>query len=673
MSLSRPLLSTALLSAALAASSSAASDELLPARQFATKGPVSHVALGDFDGDGALDALATSFFGLNALRGDGHGALGAYALIHAGATSPTKVTLAPLDAVAGDEVLVADSSPPRVIVLHDGGAGTLVISTTMPLAAAASDLLTGDADGDGDADVIAVAANGSGCVLARNTGAGAFLPATAIAGTAGALGAALGDLDGDGALDLVLARANGIATLAGTGSGAFGTPQAMALREGTDTVALGDLDGNGTLDAVCARSGQDTLHALLGDGEGQLVPAQTLAGHGNVFALALLDLSQDGRADLVLNTGDELLIFQADGTGTLLAPHALDIGTSFECALGDLDGDLRPDLVVPAFAADALTVLRAVGKGQFEAPVATALPFGSYDELVATDMDGDGDPDAVLIDLEFSRVVTWLDEDGVFVQGASVHDGFPQEVAAGDLDGDGDADIVITFHNGSDAHVWTNAGGSFTGPVAHALGLFAGSPVLADVNEDGALDLLAIGGSGPSLLVARGTGAGGFLPTVAAASVPQTSRLVLGDVTGDGHADAVLAGVSFSGGQAGLLRALAGDGDGGFASLGQASGGLLLTDVALADLDRDGDLDAAACQHEDFTPSSGPLVVFTNDGAGHFAATAELPVHARSLASGDMDGDGFTDLVAGESFSGSATLLRATAPGQLTITSHEAG
>ncbi|MDF1767820.1 VCBS repeat-containing protein [Maricaulis sp.] len=64
-------------------------------------------------------------------------------------------------------------------------------------------------------------------------------------------------------------------------------------------------------------------------------------------------------------------------------------------------------------------------------------------------------------------------------------------------------------------------------------------------------------------------------------------------------------------------------------------------EAALADLDGDGDLDAAIAR------DLLPVLLLFNDGAGHFSEARELgPVaQARSIAAADLDGDGDLDLV----------------------------
>lgn len=116
---------------------------------------------------------------------------------------------------------------------------------------------------------------------------------------------------------------------------------------------------------------------------------------------------------------------------------------------------------------------------------------------------------------------------------------------------------------------------------------------------------------------------------------------VVADMNGDGHADIVIAV------ERGANRLLLGDGRGGFAD---GSTALPRTardseDVALADIDRDGDLDIAIANEDDLIPE-----LYRNDGGGRFADVSARIAHrvkANAVLAFDADGDGVTDLFFG--------------------------
>jgi uncharacterized repeat protein (TIGR01451 family) len=115
--------------------------------------------------------------------------------------------------------------------------------------------------------------------------------------------------------------------------------------------------------------------------------------------------------------------------------------------------------------------------------------------------------------------------------------------------------------------------------------------------------------------------------------------VALGDLDGDGDLDAFIANGS-QGSHDGANRVWTNDGHGSFTNSGQTLGSSNSRDATLGDVDNDGDLDA-------FVSNQGGNKVWLNDGSGAFTDSGQSLGSANSFgtALGDVDSDGDLDAV----------------------------
>src|SRR5436309_2815474 len=131
---------------------------------------------------------------------------------------------------------------------------------------------------------------------------------------------------------------------------------------------------------------------------------------------------------------------------TLFAAPFLSFETgigSRSVAIGDLNGDGRPDLA--AANASSTTVSVLLGNGDGTVGVKADYGTGSYPNSVAIgDLDGDGKPDLATANVGSNTVSVLLgNSDGTFgVMTDFVTGGASFSVAIGDLDGDGKLDLA---------------------------------------------------------------------------------------------------------------------------------------------------------------------------------------------------------------------------------------
>lgn len=291
---------------------------------------------------------------------------------------------------------------------------------------------------------------------------------------------------------------------------------------------------------------------------------------------------------------------------------------------------------------------------------------GSYDTggryawgVAVADLNADGNPDVVVSNFNSGTVSVLLGNGHgwfgppLIYYGAPGRGG-PAAVAVGDVNGDGIPDIVAAdYWVGQDCGLGIllgNGDGTFrTTFLPHVRGVT--SIVIADLNADGKLDVaLAFGPVG----VLLGNGDGTFQPQVtyswgSGGGVGWGSNLAVTDVNGDGKPDLVVAtGNSNYPYGTGTLAVLLGNGDGTFqTAVTYTSGGSYANTLATGDVNGDGMPDIIAGNRCIASPC-GTVSVLLGNGDGTFRFPVPYsPGGAQpySVSVADLDGDGKRDLV----------------------------
>jgi len=233
--------------------------------------------------------------------------------------------------------------------------------------------------------------------------------------------------------------------------------------------------------------------------------------------------------------------------------------------------------------------------------------------------------------------------------------------ANGDIDGDGDQDLLVAEGDWDSIVVLENDGsGAF--PTSTQLSLQENRELeLVDLDGDGDLDLIAtwmkfVTSSRQEGWVAifPGLGDGNFGPRtdLQIGVVGEGISVAVGDLDGDGDPD--LAGINFQANHGTPtdpyteLRLLMNDGAGAFTLTQSQVFAYHSREIALLDVDADGDLDLCIANDRIATPTAAVVRLITNDGTGFFlpAGTLPLPGTAYIFDVGDVTGDGREDLLA---------------------------
>ena len=135
-----------------------------------------------------------------------------------------------------------------------------------------------------------------------------------------------------------------------------------------------------------------------------------------------------------------------------------------------------------------------LGDGSFANPVEYSYVGTSSPPLALGDANGDGITDVLLAGSKDFRMVLFLGhEDGTFEQARDYATGNTLSVAIADIDGDGHADLLSGSPHANEplVYVWRGlGGGEFEATAGIEIPTRSGRIAVADLNQDGGLDLV---------------------------------------------------------------------------------------------------------------------------------------------------------------------------------------
>ncbi|MCY1067990.1 VCBS repeat-containing protein [Nannocystis sp. RBIL2] len=649
----------------------------------------------DLDGDGAPELIASlPAASAVAVVDPRSSAVRAYPAGH----RPWALAIGDVDGDARRDVVVADGGPdesPGVAVerelhvLRGAGDGTLKRASASPSGRSVAWLELADHDGDGDLDAIA-RTPATAALVHRNDGDGGFSSPTALPffdvfPDGG--GMAVGPVAGSGLMSLAVPQGRVLSTWVGKGATWLGHveeyvlgstawvgagPDERVLVGGHSFVAAfawqasatpvevwrsevvssdfsdmvlvtGHLDGDHLLDFAVAARG--ALHLFHGRADLGFFLSAQFELDDRVTAMVIADVTGDGRADVVLNEGPHVrAMFGGGGDG----PDVL--GPSF--ALGVPALALVP-LRAGANQPVAIAAMPIPSVGEVEVPGAAVMRFAAdgaatvdvltdalfVDALVAVDVDEDDvDEPLILGRRDGVTVLTRMTPDGAgfspgvehdlaALSGLTPEEGYYRQLSAADVDGDGQPEVFARF--GAQAVRITG----LVDDVPEVFESTVGVPThFRDVDGDERLDALHVDVSGFDYW--RGGGDGTFAEERVSYGFPRSHALALAS---EPDAQFDVAQLAYDAVATHIVREVMRPVEAGepFDFHGRAD------QFVSADLDLDGVDDVATVSDGGgvawmWGSEAGPLGRVDGDS---------LLGGANTLAVGDLDGDGFAEVI----------------------------
>ena len=389
-----PLLGCLLAAASMTASAQIAFTAQLPM----TTGPNPRsIAVGDFNGDGKLD-LAVAMYGNNDVyiyTGNGDGTF-SYSGFRAVGVNPNSIVAIDLNGDGILDLATANLGSGTVSVLIGNGTaghgdGTFKAAVAYAVGSLPTSIAAGSFNPNGYADLV-TANQGNVC------GAPPFAPCGTVS----------------------LLRNNGDGTFY---SGATLYPQFLP-----DRVATGVFTASGDSDLVVSSYSGSSFKIYKGDGGGGF-PGANSYFVASAYAVAAADFNGDGKKDLVISRYDygDFSLRRGNGDGTFQADfivgEAAASANPFDAAVGDFDGDGFPDLALANFTDNSVVVLRdrTVGNGGFYSGLTLTSYLYHPCSIAVGDFNGDGKPDLVVASFDDTKLTVFLNTsipiDRIFANG----------------------------------------------------------------------------------------------------------------------------------------------------------------------------------------------------------------------------------------------------------------
>jgi hypothetical protein len=187
-------------------------------------------------------------------------------------------------------------------------------------------------------------------------------------------------------------------------------------------VAVADMNGDGHLDLVVANNFTSDIGVLLGDGTGNFtLKGNYMSVASGPRGLTIGDFNGDGHPDVAVTLDHvaaaeiSVLLGSSAGDGSLGTATQYTVGqhttdTPYGIASGDINGDGLADLAVALYGSTMVAVVLSQPGGNFAAPIfySTGSNTTNPKGVAVGDLNGDGNPDIVVTNYSTNQIASLL-------------------------------------------------------------------------------------------------------------------------------------------------------------------------------------------------------------------------------------------------------------------------
>jgi FG-GAP-like repeat/PASTA domain/FG-GAP repeat len=363
--------------------------------------------------------------------------------IEAGA-GPGALAVGDLNGDGIPDLATANVNVATVSVLVNSGAGNFQAKRDYSVGHTPTGIGIADLNGDSSPDLATANNHDNTVSVLLNRGDGSFEAAREYRTGSGPYSVAVGDLNGDGKPDLVTANgeSNRVSVLVNQGAARFPAHVEYRTGSGPYSVAVGDLNGDRRLDLAAANDGDNedgnAVSVLLNRGGGRFRGKHDYRTGRDPRQVAIGDLNGDGKPDLATANARARAVFrpgQARGAVTVLTnagngrfPTRREYLTRghfpISIAIGDLNGDGKPDLATGNDGMHTIGALLGSGHGSFRRRVYFLSGPSAPVSVAIHDLNGDGKPDLTAANDLAGSVSVLINEPGLcnvqFVKGKTL-------------------------------------------------------------------------------------------------------------------------------------------------------------------------------------------------------------------------------------------------------------